>query len=191
MRLTKISARPIAGTKMEFQFTDRSTACSLTLFLTTSSASSDPLCYPVQLPAITAANRSRKRACPFKILARASAISNHAARSSSGNGCFRPDSGGHSISNTLLFSKAASQSSSTAQAWTIFPPGCFAEPRGRDLPRGLYPVYSANSRFAAARGASPSPIRPFGIDHDPRSLLRQNGPPGWPSRTSIPPAVGR
>jgi hypothetical protein len=93
--------------------------------------------------------------------------------------------------NTLLFSKAASQSSSTAQAWTIFPPGCFAEPRGRDLPRGLYPVYSANSRFAAARGASPSPIRPFGIDHDPRSLLRQNGPPGWPSRTSIPPAVGR
>jgi hypothetical protein len=52
--------------------------------------------------------------------------------------------GGHSISNTLLFSKATSQSSSTAQAWTIFPPGCFAAPRSRDFPRGLYPVSSAN-----------------------------------------------
>ena len=27
---------------------------------------------------------------------------------------------------------------------------CFAAPRGRDSPRGLYPVSSANSRFAAA-----------------------------------------
>ena len=41
------------------------------------------------------------------------------------------------------------------------------------LPARAVPVPSWNSRFAAARGDSPSPIRPLGIDHDPGSLLRQ------------------
>src|SRR6266550_3867638 len=54
--------------------------------------------------------RSRKTAWPFKIFARASARSNHAARSSSGNDYRRPDLGGHSISNILLWRPAGSQS---------------------------------------------------------------------------------
>jgi hypothetical protein len=46
------------------------------------------------------------------------------------------------------------------------------------------PVSSRNSRRAAIAASSPSFISPFGIDHAPLSLLRQNGPPGCTSKTS-------
>jgi hypothetical protein len=39
------------------------------------------------------------------------------------------------------------------------------------------------SRRATSSGSSPGSISPFGIDHAPSSLLRQNGPPGCTSST--------
>ena len=42
-----------------------------------------------------------------------------------------------------------------------------------------------NSRCARSAGSSPGSISPFGIDQAPASLLRQNGPPGWTSKTSM------
>src|ERR1019366_7598335 len=48
------------------------------------------------------------------------------------------------------------------------------------------PGSSLNSRRAAASASSPSSSSPFGIDQAPRSRLRQKGPPGWTSRTSMP-----
>ena len=87
-------------------------------------------------PRVSSSSRARKIAWPFKIFGRASARSNHSARSSSGNHCRRPDRGGHSISNVLLLSEAASQLPSTAHTCTSFPPGCLASPSGRNLPCG-------------------------------------------------------
>src|SRR2546428_383094 len=40
---------------------------------------------------------SRNGACPFKIFSLAASTPNHAALSTSGNSCCRPDFGGHSI----------------------------------------------------------------------------------------------
>src|SRR4030095_3145431 len=57
-----------------------------------------------------------------RILPAAVFISNHAARSTSGNALRCPDFGGHSISKRLLVSPAGSKSLSTAHTWTIFPP---------------------------------------------------------------------
>src|SRR3954451_633534 len=41
--------------------------------------------------------------------------------------------------------------------------------------------------MAAASGSSSGSYSPFGIDQAPSSLRAQNGPPGWTSRTSVPP----
>ena len=60
-------------------------------------------------------NKACKKNCLiFQNLCPDLAGANHFARSTSGNDCLRPDRGGHSISNILLFSEATSQSSSTA-----------------------------------------------------------------------------
>src|SRR5579885_1063008 len=133
-------------------------------------------------------SRSRKTAGPWSILSRAAASVNHSARSASGMVILRPLFGGHSISHVSLVIAAASRSPSKAKAVTLLPPGWIASPSGTSLPCGKKPVSSLNSLLAAASAASPSSGSPFGIDQHPRSLLRQNGPPGWTSRTcSFPP----
>ena len=62
--------------------------------------------------------------CPALIFVLAVAKSNHSARSISGNSCWRPEWGGHSMVNVLLLMAVGSQSPSKAQAWTILPPFC-------------------------------------------------------------------
>src|SRR4030095_10466143 len=107
---------------------------------------------------------------PRRNFFRASFERNQPARSISGKRALLPDLGGHSISKRLLTSFAGSQSPSTAQAWTILPPGCLKAPNALNSPCGLKPVSSWNSRRAAASRSSPASAIPLGIDHAPSSF---------------------
>src|SRR5689334_21598305 len=93
--------------------------------------------------------------------------------------------------NVVLWTADASRSPSTAHAVTSFPPAWRTGVSGRNGPSTLNPVSSRNSRRAASIGLSPGSCPPFGIDQAPRSLRDQNGPPGWTSSTSRPPARRR
>ena len=134
-----------------------------------------------------AISRSKNPTWPLRIRFRASSNENQSARSTSGNSCWRPDFGGHSIENVLLRIALDEECPSTAQALTAFPPGCFIWSRETNSPAGLIPVSSSNSRFAASSGSSFSPYSPLGIDHAPASLSFQKGPPGWTRNTSAGP----
>ena len=75
------------------------------------------------LPALSTAiakRRSRNSAWADSILVRASSISNHSARSTSGKLCRRPLRGGHSISKVLLVSAAGSKWPSRNQTEATF-----------------------------------------------------------------------
>jgi hypothetical protein len=110
---------------------------------------------------------------------------NQPTASISGNSLSVPDPFGHSISKVLLTLSVTSKSASTANAVTIFPPDCFTGGRATRGPSGTgRPISSTNSRRAAAQGSSSSVCSPLGIDHAASSLRAQNGPPGWPIRTS-------
>ncbi len=119
-----------------------STACSLTLFLTTSSASSRS----ALLSGSAACNHCRqpvqKKSLPFKILARAprqfQTTRHGRVRNTAASGRI-PEAAIPSRRRCSLVKPRPSRLQ-LPKPWTIFPPGCFAEPRGRDLPRGLYPV---------------------------------------------------
>src|ERR1700693_4158827 len=113
------------------------------------------------------------------------------ARSISGNVAVRPDFGGHSISNVLLFTEVGSSSPVKAQACTVLPLLCFTLPRGKKSPSGTIPVSSCNSRFAASCRPSRGLISPLGTNQAPRSLFFQNGPPRCTSSTSIWPFRSR
>src|SRR5579859_7082306 len=114
----------------------------------------------------------------------ASVIENQQPRSISGISSNLPERGGHSILHLLLTSLAGSQSPSTAQALTIFPPDCFTAPKSSSFPCAINAVSSKNSRLAASNGSSSAAYSPFGIDHAPRSFFAQKGPPGWTRNTS-------
>src|ERR1043166_5608337 len=131
-------------------------------------------------------SHSRMGRWPASIFSRASSGENQPPRSTSGKDCIRPERGGHSNSNKLLFTLAASQLPSTAQASTSFPLGCLKVPSGTKSPSTAKPVSSWNSRRAQARGSSPSSSSPLGIDQAPASLFFQNGPPGCTRKTSRP-----
>src|SRR5580704_13744652 len=137
-------------------------------------------------PPSSCASAARIGLCPLFIFVSASSIEYHAARSTSGNSAIRPERGGHSSENVLLFSVAGSKSPSHAQAAMVLLLGCLCAPRSRNAPATVMPVSSRNSRLAAARRSSPSSARPLGIDHAPSSFFAQNGPPGWTSITSRP-----
>src|ERR1700712_139452 len=62
----------------------------------------------------------------------------------------------------LLRSDAVSQSPSTAQTWTVLPPGCFASPSGKKRSRGC------ERHFA-------STYKPFGTVHAPRLSAARKG----------------
>jgi hypothetical protein len=98
-----------------------------------------------------------------------------------------PLRGGHSISNVLLRTAAMSTSNSAAKAWTNLPPRCRISPSDNSGAASAMPSSSENSRRAACSGYSSEPYSPFGIDHAPRSFLRQYGPPGCTSSTSSRP----
>ena len=65
--------------------------------------------------------RSRSSACAGRIFSRAVSMPNHSARSTSGNSCWLPLRGGHSIAKVLLARVAGSKSASAAQASTTLP----------------------------------------------------------------------
>ena len=69
----------------------------------------------------------------------ASSMSKNSARSISGNSCFFPERGGHSIVNVLLLVAAGSQSPSNAHAWTALPPFCINVPSTRNSSCGGNP----------------------------------------------------
>ena len=73
--------------------------------------------------------RSMKGACPGRILTRASASVNHAARSTSGKDCRRPLRDGHSSSKRFDFKRAGSKPPRGAKAVMIFRLGCLISPR--------------------------------------------------------------
>src|SRR5712671_760151 len=108
------------------------------------------------------ARASKKLTCPFVNFSRASLRLNQPALSISTNDAFRPDFGGHSISNSLLTSAAGSQSDSNAQIETIFPLGCFSDPREINGSATVNPVSSTNSRLAASSGSSGPSYSPLG-----------------------------
>ena len=124
---------------------------------------------------------------PARIFTAANSSGNHAARSTSGNSCCRPDFGGHSIVNVVLCTADASRSPSTAQAVTTLPPAWRTGVSGRNGPSTLEPGFLAElaprrverrlARFVAALRES---------TRRPMSLRDQNGPPGWTSSTSSP-----
>ena len=89
---------------------------------------------------------------PATILACACSSVNHAARSTSGNDCVRPECFGHSISNMLLRTSAGSISPSAANACTVFARDCTTGGSGVRTLVSAMPVSSANSRRAAASG---------------------------------------
>src|SRR5215510_4892313 len=72
---------------------------------------------------IALSKRVMNSLCPGRILRRASAGENHAARSTSGNAALRPLLGGHSSSNRFDISVEGSKSPSRPKAVTIFRPG--------------------------------------------------------------------
>src|SRR5215204_4491445 len=80
---------------------------------------------------------------------------------------------------------AASRSPSAANASTHLPPDWRTLASGNGIASSLVPVSSSNSRSAASAEVSPASTAPLGIIHAPASLLRQNGPPGLISRTSV------
>src|SRR6476620_5218880 len=122
----------------------------------------------------------------------ASATENQPTRSISGYSLMLPDPFGHSSSNVLLTVPSRSRSPRTANAVMTLPLGCFNGAKSMRGPSGAgLPSSSANSRCATVHGSSPSTYSPFGIDHAPSSLRAQNGPPGWPISTSMPPSVTR
>src|SRR3954447_17000779 len=132
--------------------------------------------------------RSKNGIWLFTILRRAVSRSNQAARSTSGNVCVRPERGGHSSSNVLLTMRSASRSPATANAAMTLRPDRTV-PSSRSSPAGTgEPSSSANSRRAAARGASDRGCSPFGMDHAPSSLRAQNGPPMCASSTWTAPS---
>ncbi len=127
---------------------------------------------------VICASRSSSGRCPALIFSRASSSVNHSARSTSGKTCRLPLRGGHSISKLLLRMLCVSISSSAANAVTNLPPRCLISTKRGQRHGQLQPSSSENSRRAAVSASSSSAYSPFGIDHAPRSLLRQNGPPG-------------
>ena len=139
----------------------------------------------------TSASASMKPTCPFDNFSRASLRLNQPALSISTNDAFRPDFGGHSISNSLLTSAAGSQSDSNAQIEIIFPLGCLSDPREINGWATENPVSSTNSRFAASRASSASSYSPFGSVQAPTSRFAQIGPPGCTRSTCICPSGDR
>src|SRR3981189_3193195 len=127
---------------------------------------------------------SRKGIWLLRMRSLASVIENQPPRSTSENSIKRPDRDGHSSWQRLLVRLRGSQSPSKAHTETTFPPACFTTPSSRKLPCTAKPVSSWHSRVAASKGCSPSTYSPLGIDHAPRSLFAQNGPPRWTRKTS-------
>ncbi len=135
--------------------------------------------YPApRLPSKIFANSSINPSCPALIFRFAVSKSKNSARSISGNSICRPECGGHSIVNVLLRIVAGLQSCSTAQAWTVLPPFCLIGCSGMNVPAGLIPVSSSNSRCAVRNKSSSPSGSPFGIVHEPSSLFWKYGPPG-------------
>src|SRR5580692_1658035 len=132
------------------------------------------------LVVLTIAAKRFKNSCwAGWIFASAAGRVNHPARSTSGNSCFFPDFGGHSIENELLRIASASQSPSTAHAVITLPElSLISDSKDNSPIAGANPVSSWNSLFAAASGSSPVTYSPFGIDQAPRSFFDQYGPPG-------------
>src|SRR5579885_434490 len=133
---------------------------------------------------VSSASRWRNGFCPARIRFSASSSENHSHLSTSGNSFMRPERGGHSIENILLFRREESQSPSSPHAVTTLPPACFTSPSARKPPSGVRPVSSSNSRRAASRESSSESYSPLGMDHAARSFFAQNGPPGCASKTS-------
>ena len=106
----------------------------------------------------------------------------------------RPERGGHSIAKVLLVIVSASKSAMAHQADTTFPAFWRTLPRSTSASRATgagKPSSSSNSRSATSSGSSPGSTSPFGSDQAPSSRRAQNGPPGWTSSTSSPPALER
>ena len=114
---------------------------------------------------------------------RASPKVNQSARSTSGNSCWWPEFGGHSIENVLLRIVLGEQLPSKAHTLITFPPACLMASSGMNSPSGWMLVSSSNSLFAASRGFSVSSYSPLGMDHAPSSFFLQKGPPGCTSNT--------
>ena len=103
---------------------------------------------------------------------------NHSPRSTSGISNLFPERGGHSISQVLLARSEGSQFPAKAQALTSLPLFCRTVPRSTKGGVARKPVFSLNSRWAAASGSSPALNSPFGIVHEPLFFFAQIGPPG-------------
>ena len=132
--------------------------------------------------------RQGSRPCPLWILLLASARSNQAARSTSGNWRTWPERGGHSSGNELLRIVAGWMSATIAQTWTPLPAICRTETIRMAGPAKVSPVSSKNSRCAPFRKLSSGSTSPLATDQAWVSLSPRTGRPDERGRS---PAVLR